>query len=130
NDLWSIGLMPGTASHPAGAAVEMAHGRKSGAGPNIDGHSIVAHNIISDFGYGTAAWNWPVNTGGMAPIRLGAPGFGEHGKDPETGVVLDCNIVYDTGRDQVLVDGKPVVKPPRWQYTVKFADGPNTPRDI
>ena len=39
-----IGLMPGASSHPAGEP----QARTPGA--NVDGYSIIANNIISDFG--------------------------------------------------------------------------------
>ena len=42
NSLWAIGLMPGAASHEG----------------NTDGGSIIAHNLISDFGHGDAHWIW------------------------------------------------------------------------
>ncbi|MFA7004294.1 MAG: hypothetical protein WC429_09675, partial [Verrucomicrobiia bacterium] len=50
NDLWSIGLMPGAASHAAASARD----GKPAVAPNVDGGSIIANNIISDFGYGHA----------------------------------------------------------------------------
>ena len=80
---------------------------------NIDGGSIIANNIISDFGYGNAHWIWG-DTG--HPILL------EHGQIPSNpplhDVVIQGNIVYDTGRDEILVDGKPTVAPPRYTYAV------------
>ncbi len=131
NDLWSIGLMPGTASHRAGEAVELSGGRRSGTVANVDAGHIVASNIISDFGYGQSHWNWPVKeSGNQAPLRLGAPGFGEQGKPAIRDVIVQSNIIYDTGRDQILVDGKPQVEPPRYKYAVLFADGKNQPENI
>lgn len=130
NDLWSINLSPGTASHIAGAPVELSGGRKSGVAANIDGASIIANNLISDFGYGTEHWNWSTDSGAVAPIRLGSPGFGEKGKPPIKDVIVEGNLVYDTGRDEILVDGKPHVETPRYKYAVKFAEGPDTPVDI
>ena len=123
NDLWSIGLMPGTSSHVAGEGVELSGGRRSNPVANVDGYHVVANNIISDFGYGTAHWNWPTDSDNLAPIRLGAPGFGEQGKPRLRDVILQGNIVYDTGRDQILVDGKPQLEPPRYNYAVKFPAG-------
>jgi len=130
NDLWSIGLMPGSASHPAGRPTELSGGQKSSLAANNDGESIIANNIISDFGYGMAHWNWLTDKGGMAPIRLGAPEFGEQGKLPERDVIVTGNVIYDPGHDQVLVDGKPQVQPPRYKFAVKFAAGPNRPENI
>lgn len=130
NDLWSINLSPGTASHPAGKTVEMSGGRQSGAAANIDGASIIAKNIISDFGYGMAHWNWPDDAGGIAPIRLGSGGFAEQGKTPVKDVIVEGNVIYDTGRDQILVDGKPKVEPPRYSYAVKLAEGADAPTGL
>lgn len=59
NDLFGIGLMQGTSSHVAGE-----RGNDRGPAPvaaNVDGYSIIAHNIISDFGFGMSRWIWPVS---------------------------------------------------------------------
>ena len=37
---------------------------------------------------------------------------------PLTDVLVQGNMVYDTGRDQMLVDGAPKVEAPRYQYAV------------
>jgi hypothetical protein len=127
NDLWSIGLMPGTASHEAGQGVELSGGRRSSPVANVDGYSIIANNIISDFGYGSAHWNWPSNLGNLSPVRLGTNGFAEQGKPPVRDVIVQGNVIYDTGRDQILVDGKPQVEPPRYAYAVRIAEGKDKP---
>ena len=49
--LWGIGFMPGSGTHYAGDP-EMP------GIANIDCASIIAHNIVSDFGYGHSAWMW------------------------------------------------------------------------
>ena len=102
NDLWSIGLMPGAASH---AALPASAGKPAKAA-NVDGGSIIANNIISDFGYGHAHWIWG-DSG--TPIRF------DTGQTPDnpplSEVIIQGNMVYDTGRDQVLVDGVPKVLP-------------------
>jgi hypothetical protein len=112
NDLWSIGLMPGAASHAAAPAP--AGGKPVEA--NVDGGSIIADNIISDFGYGTAHWVWGDDG---SPIKF------DTGQKPDnpplTDVIIQGNIVYDTGRDQVIVDGAPKVVPPRYRYAVSVA---------
>jgi hypothetical protein len=130
NDLWSILLAPGTASHAAGESVELSGGRRSNPAANVDGYSIVANNIISDFGYGNAHWNWPVSLPNVAPLRLGADGFAEQGKPVVHDVIIQGNVIYDTGRDQILVDGKPRVEPPRYAYAVRIADGKNQPSGL
>ncbi len=59
NDLWAIGMMPGTAAHPA------ADGKPET--DNSDGGSIIANNIISDFGRGHAQWIWGTRN---APLKF------------------------------------------------------------
>ncbi|MEI9893838.1 MAG: right-handed parallel beta-helix repeat-containing protein [Chthoniobacter sp.] len=124
NDLWSIGLMPGTAS----GAAQAAHEGVPAQGPNTDGGSIIAHNIISDFGYGDSAWIWGP-TGSASPIRF------DHAPLPEnpalTDVIVQGNILYDTGRDQPLVDGVPKREPPRYKYAVRIeATGTHPPQSL
>ncbi|MCX7824224.1 MAG: right-handed parallel beta-helix repeat-containing protein [Verrucomicrobiae bacterium] len=121
NDLWSIGLMPGAASHAAAPARD----GKPPVAANVDGGSIIAHNIISDFGYGHAHWIWGDNG---APLRF------DRGQKPDnpplTDVIIEGNMVYDTGRDQVIVDGQPKVEPPRYKYAVIVETGGNGPRGL
>jgi hypothetical protein len=111
NDLWSIGLMPGAASHAA-SADQKANG---------DGGSIIANNIISEFGYGRAAWIW--GGGNCCPIRL------DNGQKPENpplaDVIVQGNVVYDSGRDEVGADGRSA--PPRYRYAVFVHPGPGGP---
>ena len=65
NDLWSIGLMPGTASGLARAAEGDAPAQE----PNVTGGCIIANNIISDFGYGDMAVDLG-RTVPRAPLRF------------------------------------------------------------
>ena len=62
------------------------------AAPNVDGGSIIANNIISDFGYGHAHWIWGDDG---TPIKF------DRGQKPENpplaDVVVQGNVVYDTG---------------------------------
>ncbi len=121
NALWSIGLMPGAASHVAAPA----RGGGKPVAANVDGGSIIANNIISDFGYGHAHWIWGDNG---APLRFFR---GQKAANPPlTEVIIQGNIVYDTGRDQVLVDGQPQVEPPRYTYAVIIEDGANGPKGL
>ncbi len=92
NDLWSIGLMPGVASHAASAGKEGKPPTKA----NIDGGSIIANNIISDFGYGHAHWIWKDNG---SPIKLDA---GQKPTNPPLkDVIIQGNIVYNSGHDEL-----------------------------
>ena len=93
NSLWAIGLMPGAAAHAA----------------NADGGSIIANNIISDFGHGDGNWIWGNE---LAPIRFDT---GQQADDPPLAdVVIQGNIVHCIG-------------PPRYQYAVLIPSGPNAP---
>ncbi len=124
NDLWSIGLMPGTASGFA----EAAHDGQPAREPNHDGGSIIANNVISDFGYGNAAWIWG-GSESCAPMRF------DHGPTPGnpplTDVIVQGNVVYDSGRDEPLVNGVPTKQEPRYKYAVRVeADTPTSPRGL
>ncbi len=118
-DHFAIGLMQGAASHEAG--------RHPSKGPmaveaNIDGHSIIADNIISDFGYGLEGWVWqsdgrsgnPIQIGGKSPLAA---------TPPLRNVIVRGNIVYNTGQDRIVVDGQPRVEPPRYKHAVRVVDG-------
>lgn len=123
NTLWSIGLMPGAASH----AARPAEGGRPATPANVDGGSIIANNIISDFGEGRSRWVWG-DPGGGSPLRF------DHGQKPDnpplTDVLVQGNIVYDTARDGVLVDGVPKAVPPRYRYAVRVESGPTAPRGL
>src|SRR5581483_10853966 len=76
NSLWAIGLMPGVASHSE----------------NTDGGSIIANNIVSDFGYGYAHWIWGSE---RSPFRFDR---GQEPTDPPLAdVLVQGNLVYSTG---------------------------------
>jgi len=124
NDLWSIGLMPGTASGQS----EPAHDGKPALEPNVDGGSIIANNIISDFGYGDSEWIWG-GTGSCSPFRF------DHGQTPNDpplrDVLVQGNILYDSGRDEPLVNGVPMKQEPRYDYAVRIqADSPTSPQGL
>jgi len=112
NDLWSIGLMPGAASH----AAKPGDGVRAAVGENGDGGSIIANNIISQFGYGHAHWIWG-NDG--TPLRFDT---GQQPDDPPLSeVIVQGNMVYDTGRDQLAADGQVSAESPRYVYAVRVS---------
>lgn len=124
NDLWSIGLMPGAASHYSAPATA----ERPALAPNVDGGSIIANNIISDFGYGSASWMW-TETGSCNPLRF------DKGQTPQnpplTDVLIQGNVIYDSGKDSPLVDGAPKKEGPRYSYAVRIeTDGKNPPRGL
>ncbi|MBS0264541.1 MAG: right-handed parallel beta-helix repeat-containing protein [Planctomycetes bacterium] len=96
NSLWAIGLMPGVSSHAG----------------NTDGGSIIANNIISDFGHGDAQWIWGNE---RAPLRF------DHGQEPDdpplSDVIIQGNMLHSVGK-------------PRYRYAVIIEGEPNAPRGL
>ncbi|QEG42120.1 right-handed parallel beta-helix repeat-containing protein [Roseimaritima ulvae] len=96
NSLWAIGLMPGAAAHAR----------------NSDGRSIIANNIISDFGHGDAYWIWGNE---RSPFKFDT---GQQADDPPlTDVIIQGNIIDSHG-------------PPRYRYAVIVAGGENEPQGL
>ncbi len=96
NSLWAIGLMPGAAANAE----------------NFDGGSIIANNIISDFGHGDAHWIWGDE---RSPFKFDT---GQQPDDPPlTDVIITGNVVHSIGK-------------PRYKYAVIIGGGPNTPRGM
>ncbi len=117
NDLWSIGLMPGAASHPAAAAGD---GAKPVAA-NGDGGSVIANNIISDFGYGNAHWVWGND---RSPFKFDK---GQEPDDPPLAdVLITGNVLYDPSRESG--QSEPAV--PRYHYAVIVAGGVSGPKGL
>ncbi len=96
NSLWAIGLMPGVASHTK----------------NTDGGSIIANNIVSDFGHGDAHWIWGLE---RSPFRF------DHGQEPDdpplADVIVQGNVLSSSGT-------------PRYRYAVRVEGEPNAPRGL
>lgn len=96
NSLWAIGLMPGT-----GADAE-----------NSDGGSIVANNLISQFGHGDASWIWGTE---RSPFKFDN---GQEADDPPlTDVLVQGNVVDCIGE-------------PRYRYAVVVAGGDDGPKGL
>lgn len=114
-DLWGIVLNPGTASHVAEPATDTAPARPA----NVDGGTIIANNIISDYGFGNEYWNWGGGTSDQAASYAIALFEGQLPTNPPlTDVLIQGNMVYDTGKEKVVVNGEPQVVPPRYRYAV------------
>lgn len=96
NDLWAIGLMPGATS-------------KAG---NTDGGSIIANNIISEFGYGDSNWVWG-NT--RSPLRFDRGQI--ESNPPLTDVLVQGNVIDSEG-------------PPRFEYSVIIEHGTTAPKNL
>jgi len=124
NDLWSIALQAARSSRAAAPA----QAGQPAAEANVDGGSIVAHNIISDFGYGHGHWMRAGDAHGV-PIRFEAGQMAHN--PPLKDVLIQGNIVHDAGRDGVLVEGEVKVLPPRYTYAVHVAtEGPALPKGL
>ncbi len=96
NSLWAIGLMPGAAANAE----------------NFDGGSVIANNIISDFGHGDAHWIWGDE---RSPFKFDT---GQQPDDPPlTDVLVQGNVVHCIGQ-------------PCYKYAVIIAGGPNTPQGM
>jgi hypothetical protein len=118
--LWAMGFMPGASSH----AARPAEGDRPALPANVDGGSIMANNIISDFGMGLTNWIWGEENLGF-PIRFDR---GQVDDDPPlSDVIVTGNIVHDTGRDGVLRDGDPEIVGPRYRLAVRVEGGPTAP---
>jgi len=109
-------MMPGTLAHPAQAA---AAGNPA-QGANFTRGNIIANNIFSDYGFGYEYFNWKQNRTGVICL--------DSGQLPENPVLSDVliegNIVYDTGHDQVLKEGQPFTIEPRYHYAVFISAKP------
>ena len=128
-DLWGILVNPGAASEHA---IPAKDGAPAKAG-NHDSGITIANNQITDFGYGDEYWNW----GGR---RNGDGGYGIILMDKQleenpnlSDILIQGNMVYDAGRDGVLVDGELVQEGPRYQYALCIRyepDSPHFPKNV
>ena len=96
----------------SGGCGAAAHPEQDGKPANADGGSIIANNLISDFGHGDAHWMWGEE---RSPFKFDA------GQDPDdpplTDVLIQGNLVHNPG-------------PSRYIYDVIIVTGPNAPRGL
>lgn len=132
-DLWGILLNPGALSHFPSEANDQ---NPEPLPANVDAGTIIAHNIVTDYGFGHEYWNWGggrEDLGSSYPIALYEGQLDEN--PPLNHILIDGNIVYDTGKDKILEDGKPVDVPPRYRYAVYVGPwggepGPTFPQNL
>jgi hypothetical protein len=112
-------LRPGSESWEASAATETRPAREE----NVQRGIVIANNVIADMGYGDEHWRlWNDDPGESSPVAIKV-GTGPLPHNPRLmDLVIQGNIVYDCGRDGILVDGKPVVAPPRYKWAIWFDD--------
>ena len=113
-DLWAILLNPGAVSHGG----KPAEGEAPALSPNVDGGTVIANNIITEYGYGHEYWNWsnPPDLKGSYAIAIFEGQLDTN--PPVRDVILSGNLVYDTGRDKVVLDGELVPQGPRYRYAL------------
>ncbi len=113
-DLYGILVASGAAAH---YAVEASGADRPAKGPNVDGGTVIMGNIISDYGFGDQYWS----TGSSPGASLYAIALEDEQAPtvpPLRDVIIANNVVYDTGRDKVIVDGRPQVVPPRYLFAL------------
>jgi nitrous oxidase accessory protein NosD len=113
-DLYGVLLGSGPASH---YAVE-ASGNKPAKDPNLDGGTVIMGNIISDYGFGDQYWSTGSSPGASLYAISLEEDRGAPGAPPVRDVIIANNVVYDTGRDKMIIDGRPQVVPPRYQFAL------------
>jgi len=128
-DLWGILVNPGAASEHAVPAKDGAPARPG----NHDSGITIANNQITDFGYGHEYWNWGGrNKGGSSfPIILMGKQLEENPNLSD--ILIHGNMVYDSGRDGVLVDGALATEKPRYRYALRIdytPDSPHFPKNV
>ena len=109
--LWAIGLMPGASSRAG----------------NEDGDSIISGNIISEFGYGEAAWIWPPDRHTCVPIKL------ERGQTrdnpPLRNVVISGNVIATRYANRTA-SSRQELAPPRYKWALLIDSGRGGPANV
>lgn len=113
-DLWGILLCSGAASHAASPVKD----GQTASEPNVDAGSIIANNIISDYGRGCEYWNWGGKTADLGSSYAMAFFEGQLPENPPLrDIIVQGNVVYDAERDEAdREDGTP--SSPRYRYAV------------
>ncbi len=116
--------MPGVASH----GPVPGKGQSPPRAPNVDGGSVIANNIISEFGYGGSRWIWDPAEHTWAPILLDR--VQEADDPPFRGVVVTGNVVYGPGQHLTTPEGVPEQEPPRHRFAVYVSPAADGPREL
>jgi len=106
-DIYGVLLGPGNVSYAARKPADFPDAYTA----NVDGGTVVANNIVSEFGFGGQEWNWPWDG---AAFNVASGPFPEN--SPVRDVLIRQNIAYDAGRDGIIVDGEPKVVEPHFSY--------------
>lgn len=125
-DLWGILYNPGAASHGEVPATADAPAKPD----NSDGGSVIANNIVTDFGHGHEFWNW----GGSTPDMSGGFGIALYaGQLPENPPLSDVLLTGNLVSHSAAAPGEK----PRYSYALYVGpwdagdrECPNTPKNI
>lgn len=123
NVLWAIGMMPGAAASPA----IPAESDRPAVAANIDGGSLIANNIISQFGYGDSYWMW--QDASRAVFRF------DNGQEPTDPPLRDVlivgNIISNPDVGELPAEQEDAGESPRYHYAVRIESGrENSPRNL
>ncbi|HEY4263469.1 MAG TPA: right-handed parallel beta-helix repeat-containing protein [Schlesneria sp.] len=123
NVLWSIGLMSGAGASPAIPAA----GDKPAVAANVDGGSLIANNVISQFGYGDSYWMW--KDASRAVFRF------DNGQEPTDPPLRDVlvigNVISNPDADEHPESVDDPKNSPRYHYAVRIESGrDNSPRNL
>jgi hypothetical protein len=90
---------------------------------NVERGIIIANNIITDQGYGHESWRlWNSDPSETAPVGIKI-GTGPMEINPRLmDLIIEGNMIYDRGRDLVMLDGKAVDPGPRYKWAIWFDD--------
>ncbi len=114
---YGIMLRPGSNSYDAAAAKDGQPAREE----NVQRGLVIANNIITDMGYDDEHWRlWNDDPTETSPVGIKV-GTGPQGYNPRFGdLIIQGNLIYDHGRDKILVNGVPAVQPPRYKWAIWF----------
>lgn len=114
-DLWGLLLMPGALSRAAGGPGDA----RTPPEENVDGGTVVSNNIFSNFGFGDQYWNWVDHRNEYPERNVIAILMGQLPENPPLrDVLITGNVVHDSGRDTVRLDGRWVEAPPRYFHAL------------
>ncbi len=114
-DLWGLKLMPGAMSRTS----DYRGDSLIAPGENVDGGTIISNNIFSNFGFGDQYWNWVDHKNEYPERNVIVVLMGQLPENPPIkDVLIAGNVVHDSGRDTVLLDGRWVQASPRYFYAL------------
>lgn len=114
---YGIMLRPGSNSHATSAAGDGAPAREE----NVQRGIVIAHNVITDMGYDDEHWRlWNDDPTETSPVGIKV-GTGPQEHNPRfSDLIFQGNLIYDHGRDEILVNGVPAIQPPRYKWAIWF----------